>query len=60
MFLTMLADLAVGKTGGAEVFFLIACILAGVGCIIAVMSKALWAACLSAAVCLELIGWILL
>lgn len=58
--MSILADLAVGKTGGAEVFFLIACILAGVGAVIAVMGKSLWAAALAAAVCLELIGWILL
>jgi len=57
---SLLADIAVGKTGGAEVFFLIGCILAGIATIIAVMAKALWGACLSAAVCLALLGWVLL
>lgn len=58
--MSLLADIAVGKTGGAEVFFLIAAILAGVGAVVAFSVKAFWATCVAAALCLGYIAWILL
>jgi hypothetical protein len=60
MLAAILADIAVGKTGGAELFFLIAAILAGIGGVIAWTIKAIWATCVAAAICLECIGWVLL
>jgi len=56
----MLADIAVGKTGGAELFFLIAAILFGVGAIVAFTVRAFWATCVGAGLCLVAIAWVLL
>lgn len=58
----MFADIATGKTGGAEIFFLIAAILAGLGAFVAwtVTPRALWATLVAAALCLGFIGWVLL
>ena len=56
----MLADIAVGKTGGAELFFLIAAIVFGLGAILAYSAKALWATAVAAGLCLVSIAWVLL
>jgi hypothetical protein len=56
----MLADIAVGKTGGAELFFLIAAIVAGLGAVLAWGAKAIWATAVAASLCLGYIGWVLL
>jgi hypothetical protein len=56
----MFADIAVGKTGGAELFFLIAAIVFGLGGILAYSAKALWATAVAAGLCLVAIGLVLL
>jgi hypothetical protein len=58
--MSILADIAVGKTDSAELFFFIAAILAGVGAIVAFTVRAFWATCVAAALCLGYIAWILL
>jgi len=56
----MFAEIATGKTGGAELFFLLACILAGVATAVSVWAKALWGAALSLAICFGFLGFVLL
>jgi hypothetical protein len=56
----MLADIATGKTGSAELFFLIATILFGVGAIVAFSVRAFWATAVAAGLCLVGIAWVLL
>lgn len=58
--MSILADIWVGKTGTAEVLFLIAAILAGIGGFLAWSAKAVWATLIAAAVCLGMLGWALL
>jgi hypothetical protein len=58
--MSILADIAVGKTGGAELFFLIAAIVAGLGAVLAWGAKAIWATAVAASLCLGYIGWVLL
>lgn len=58
--MSILADIAVGKTGGAELFFLIAAILFGVGAIVAFSVKAFWATAVAAGLTLVAIAWVLL
>lgn len=60
MLAAVLADLATGKTAGAEVVFLIALILAGIGTILYLMAKSVPAACVAAAVGLIAFGFLLL
>lgn len=60
MMSALLADLSTGKTGSAELFFLIATILFGVGAVVAFTVRAFWATCVAAGLCLVGIAWILL
>lgn len=56
----MLADIAQGKTAGADVVFLIALIVAGIGMVVYVMERAFAAAAVAAAVGLIAFGLLLL
>jgi hypothetical protein len=56
----MLADIAVGKTEAAEIFFLIAIVFGGLSAVLYAQVKSWAAALLSAAVGLLALGWLLL
>lgn len=56
----ILADIVHGKTGAADVFFLIAAILFGIGALIAYSVKTYYATLIAAGLCSGFIGLLLL
>lgn len=56
----LIADIVHGKTGAADVFFLIAAILFGLGALIAYNVKTYYATLMAAGLCLGFIGLLLL
>lgn len=57
---TILADVAHGKTGAADIFFLVAAILFGLGAVIAYTVKTFYATLIAAGLCLTAIALLLL
>lgn len=56
----LLADIAVGKSGGAEIFFLVGMILSVIAAVVWLMAREVPLALLSLAVGCGLFGWLLL
>lgn len=56
----MLADMWVGKTQAAEIFFLVALVLFLVGGFIAFQAKALWATAVAVGLAAVALAWMLL
>lgn len=57
---TILADISQGKTGAADLFFLIAAILFGIGAVVAYSVKTFYATLIAAGLCLTAIALLLL
>lgn len=58
--MAILADIAQGKTGAADLFFLIAAILFGIGAVVAYSVKTFYATLIAAGLCLTAIALLLL
>ena len=56
----MVADIANGNTGFADIMFLVALILFGVGSVLAFQAKALWAAVVSLGLVAVSLAWLVL
>lgn len=58
--MTLLADIAQGKTGFADVMFLLALILFLIAGVVAYMAKALWATVICVGLSALSLGWLVL
>jgi hypothetical protein len=56
----MLADIASGETGTADVIFLIAFIVAAIGCILYLLERAFAPALVAGAIAALALGWVFL